>query len=113
MVVLAEFGWIVTESWLRNASPAGHARRHARGWLTPMNAKRRNDDQGSFETAFVAMTYVLGRRGDQLSAPLVGPKPTTRGLVSALARPDRAQRAQVLAAELGHIAHDLAQRRLV
>ena len=78
-----------------------------------MKAARRTDDQSGFERAFVATSYLLGRRGRQLSAPLFRPRAETQMLASALGRPNRPQRAELLAAELAHVARELQDRGIV
>lgn len=55
----------------------------------------------AFERAFVAMSYVVGRRGAELTEPLPAPLPAAEQLARRLSHPERAVRAQVLAAELG------------
>jgi hypothetical protein len=64
-----------------------------------------------FERAFVAMSYLLGRRGAELDSALRAPSDETRRVISGLSHPDRAVRAQVLAAELARVAASLEKRR--
>jgi hypothetical protein len=70
------------------------------------------EDREKYERAFVAVSYLLGRRGDQLQRALPHLCPSARSLVGALGRAKREVRAQVLAAELARIAHALQNRRL-
>ena len=70
------------------------------------------EDFDSFARAFVAVSYALGRRGDDLVAPLTEPGPTCQKLVTALAHPERNARAIVLAREIARIAQALEARRL-
>jgi hypothetical protein len=72
-----------------------------------------SQDREKYERAFIAVSYLLGRRGPELGEPLSYPCPATRSLVAALGRPDRQVRAHVLAAELARVAHALQNRRLV
>ncbi len=60
-----------------------------------------------FERAFVAASYLCGRRGPELCEALPAPDPTAQKLAQRLAHPDRATRAQVLAAELGPLVQAL------
>jgi hypothetical protein len=69
-------------------------------------------DRSAFERAFVAMSYALDRRGDELTLPLDGVSRETERLASALAAPERQARAQVLAAELARIVRALEERRI-
>lgn len=64
-------------------------------------------DRERFERAFVALSYVLGRRGADLLEPLAAPLPIVAELARRLAHPERAARAQVLAAELAPVVQAL------
>ena len=70
------------------------------------------EHRDSFERAFVAVTYALDRRGDDLVAPLFEPGPTCRRLAGALGHPERNARAVVLAREIARIVQSLDARRL-
>jgi hypothetical protein len=70
------------------------------------------DDRDSFERAFVAISYALDRRGDDLLAPLAEPGVTCRKLATALAHPERSARAVVLAREIARVAQALEARRI-
>jgi hypothetical protein len=65
----------------------------------------------SFERAFVATAYLLGRR-TELAGGLLGPTGTARALAESLAGGDRPERARRLALELRPIAEALDARRL-
>ena len=65
-----------------------------------------------FEIAFIATSYALGRRGEELAAPLAEPSAEALALVRALGHSERPTRARVLAAALAPIAKTLEQRRL-
>lgn len=70
----------------------------------------RNRD--AFECAFVATSYALDRRGDELVAPLLTVGDEASKLVRALAAPERQTRAVVLARELSRLVQALEGRRL-
>lgn len=65
-----------------------------------------------FERGFVAASFLVGRRGDDLLSGLAAPTGSARALAAELAAPDRAARAQALAAELGRLVQGLEQRRI-
>ena len=67
-------------------------------------------ERAAFERAFVAVSYVLGRRGEELTSPLEQPSRTATELVRRLSAPERLSRAQVLAAELGRVVAALARQ---
>jgi hypothetical protein len=69
-------------------------------------------ERALFESAFVATSYVLGRRGAELLAPLVDPTAATRELAERLAAAEREARARALARPLGAITAALEARRL-
>lgn len=52
-----------------------------------------------FERAFVATSYLLGRRGSELTEPLPHAGPAARQLQAGLEHPERTARARVLAAQ--------------
>ena len=58
----------------------------------------------SFQRAFVALSYVAGRRDRKLLEGVLAPQDETRVLVQRLAHPERERRAEVLARELSRIA---------
>lgn len=62
-----------------------------------------------FERAFVAMTYLLGRR-DDLTGGLESAGEAAHQVEARLAAKDRAERARILSAELSPIAGALAAR---
>jgi len=64
----------------------------------------------AFQRAFAAMSYFVGRRGDALLAPLPEPGAEALALVEHLAHPDRAKRAEALAAELTRVYAELERR---
>lgn len=68
--------------------------------------------RGAFERAFVALSYSLARRGDELLAPLPAPGAEARSLVTALGAPERQSRAVVLARELARVAQAIDARRV-
>ncbi len=69
-------------------------------------------ERESFDRAFVAFSYLLDRRGNQLVEPLSDPTAAAVELVQRLSVGERPARARVLAAELGLVASALEQRRL-
>jgi hypothetical protein len=69
-------------------------------------------DSDDFERAFVAVSYLIDRRGDDLTRALGGGTEIARRLTLALAHPERASRAVVLAREVARIAGALDARRL-
>ena len=68
-------------------------------------------DQDAFERAFVAVSYLLGRRGD-VTLALRGAGDAGRRAAQIAAVTDRAERARRLAAELLPIAASFEARRL-
>ncbi len=62
-----------------------------------------------FQTAFVAMRYFLGARGEGLGAPL-GDAPAARVTEERLAQPERERRAEALAVEIGRVVRALEAR---
>jgi len=64
----------------------------------------------SFERAFVAITYLLGRR-TALSDGLAHPSEAARRATELLSAPERTERARRLAAHLHPIALELDSRR--
>ena len=66
----------------------------------------------AYERAFVAMAYLQGRRGDALLAELPAPGAAARRLAQRLGAPEKAVRAQVLAAEVARIVQALDRRRI-
>lgn len=69
-------------------------------------------DTEDFERAFVATSYLLDRRGDDLTRGLGGGAEPTRRLVAGLGHPERSARAVVLAREIARITQALDARRL-
>ncbi|HEX6272106.1 MAG TPA: hypothetical protein VFZ53_03675 [Polyangiaceae bacterium] len=63
-----------------------------------------------FQRAFVAMRYFLGARDEPLAAPLGDAAAVTHALEDKLGHPDRARRAEVLAAEVGLVVRALEAR---
>ena len=66
----------------------------------------------AFQRAFVAMTYWLGRRGNELLDPLPNPDAAAVALAERLSHPERERRARELAVELAPVVRALEQRRL-
>lgn len=67
-------------------------------------------EREAFARAYVAMGYVLERRGDALLDGLVTVPPAARELARRLGHPERQARATVLAPELARIAAALDAR---
>ncbi|HEX4474033.1 MAG TPA: hypothetical protein VH142_03080 [Polyangiaceae bacterium] len=67
-------------------------------------------DRDLFEQAFVAMSYLLGRR-DDLAFGLADPGPSAHRTAARLVGPDQATRARELARELGPVLVALEARR--
>jgi len=65
-----------------------------------------------FQRAFVAMSYLAGRREAELLEPLHRPHDDARGFMRQLGHPERERRAQVLAAELSRIGVALEARSI-
>jgi hypothetical protein len=63
-----------------------------------------------FQRAFVAVSYVAGRRNAQLLEAFTTPHEEARLLAQRLARPERERRAEVLARELSRVALALEAR---
>ena len=69
------------------------------------------DESGlRFERAFVAVSYLLGARGETLRASGLGPEPSA--LLRALSSPDKEARARALAREITPIALALEEGAL-
>jgi len=66
----------------------------------------------AFQRAFVAVSYLVGRRDADLTAPLGELHPETKLVTQRLAQPERERRAEALARELSRIAFLLEARRL-
>ncbi len=64
----------------------------------------------SFERAFIAVSYLLGRR-EALLEGLAAPGDAARRTAARLSAPSQAERARRLAAELGPIVLSLEARR--
>lgn len=77
-----------------------------------MSQGHRDDARARFERAFVATSYLLGRRGTELSDALVDPAIATRALAKALDHTEREARATALAPELARLVAALDARRL-
>lgn len=69
-------------------------------------------EESTFQRAFVAVSYLAGRRGQELLEPLKLTNRDTQKLVQLLGHPERERRAEVLAAELSPLAHSLELRSL-
>jgi hypothetical protein len=69
------------------------------------------DAAARFESGFVAMSYVLGRRGEGLGEGLAHAGRSSRALAAALSADAREQRARALAAELLRITSALESWR--
>jgi hypothetical protein len=69
-------------------------------------------EREAFDRAFVALSYLLDRRGDELLQPLNAAQPAAAEVARRLAVPERAERAQTLAAELSRVVAALESRRL-
>ena len=66
----------------------------------------------SFQRAFVALSYVAGRRDAQLLDAFTAPHDEALLLVRHLTHPERDRRAEVLARELSRVAWAVAARGL-
>jgi hypothetical protein len=71
------------------------------------------DERARFEAAFVATSYLLGRRDADLVSALRQPVASTRRIAERLGAPEREMRARALAAPLGAITEALEARRLL
>lgn len=65
-----------------------------------------------FQRAFVALSYLVGRRDAELLAPLPDAREDAQALARRLSHPERERRAEVLARELGRLALSLDARKL-
>lgn len=66
----------------------------------------------TFQRAFVALSYVAGRRDSALLEAFLTPHGEARLVAQRLAHPERERRAEVLARELSGIASALEARRI-
>lgn len=66
----------------------------------------------TFQRAFVALSYLTGRRGAELLEAIPAPQDEARLLGQRLAHAERERRAEVLARELSRVALALATRSL-
>lgn len=64
----------------------------------------------AFQCAFAAVSYLTGRRGDELLEPFSKPHLDARALQSRLSHPERERRAEALARELSLLASALEAR---
>jgi hypothetical protein len=71
-----------------------------------------NLESPDFQRAFVALSYVIGRRAAQLLEPLRIPHDGARAFARRLGHPERERRAQVLARELSRLASAVEARTL-
>ncbi len=65
-----------------------------------------------FQCAFVAVSYLVGRREAQLLEPFGLPHSETRALHGRLAHPERERRAEALAREFARVAGALEARSI-
>jgi hypothetical protein len=65
-----------------------------------------------FQCAFVAVSYLAGRRDLELLAPFMAPHPEARALQARLAHPERQRRAETLARELARVVGALEARSI-
>lgn len=68
-------------------------------------------NSAAFQRAFVAVSYFLNRRGDELLAPLPQKTPAAVALVESLGHEVREQRAQALANEIARVVATLESAR--
>ena len=66
----------------------------------------------AFQRAFMALSYVAGRRDAELTAPLGELHQETKTLAQRLGHAERERRAEALARELSRVAFALEARRL-
>jgi hypothetical protein len=71
-----------------------------------------NIQSPEFQRAFVAMSYLAGRRGAELLEALPSKTEEARALARHLGHPERERRAEFLARELGRLALSLDARKL-
>ncbi len=68
-------------------------------------------NSAAFQRAFVAVSYFLNRRGDDLLAPLPQKTQAAKALVQTLGHETREQRAQALANEITRVVAALESAR--
>jgi hypothetical protein len=66
----------------------------------------------AFERAFLAMSYLCGKRGEELRAPLGELGADAQRVYERLTHAERAPRAETLAGELARLARSLQARSL-
>ena len=71
-----------------------------------------DSEKSAFECAFIATSYLVERRGEDLLSPLIAPSELAKNLVQALGRPEREVRAAILAREIARITQSLEARRI-
>jgi hypothetical protein len=71
-----------------------------------------NLESSDFQRAFVALSYMVGRRDSQLLEPLRTSHEDARALARRLGHPERERRAEVLARELSRLASAVEARAL-
>lgn len=71
-------------------------------------------DLGSaeFQRAFAAVSYLAGRRNDELLGAFKTQNPEARAFAQRLGHPERERRAEVLARELARVVSSLEARKL-
>jgi len=71
-----------------------------------------NLENPDFQRAFVALSYMIGRRDTELLTPLRTPHDDARAFARRLGHPERERRAEVLARELSRLASAVEARAL-
>jgi hypothetical protein len=71
-----------------------------------------NLGSSDFQRAFVALSYMVGRRDIELLEPLLASHEDARAFARRLGHPDRERRAEALARELSRLASTLEARTL-
>lgn len=77
-----------------------------------MTQRDPDDPEARAQQAFVAVSYILGQRGEALLDPLAQPTLAARRVGARLAHSDRHTRARALAAEIARVVRALEARRL-
>ena len=71
-----------------------------------------NLESSDFQRAFVAVSYMVGRRGGELLEPLQCAHADARAFARRLGHPERERRAEILALELSRLASAVQARAL-
>ncbi len=103
---------LATSSGLALAPSAGECQTRRRVAISSDKGSARRPRAVDFELGYLAAEYLVGRRGDDLGQDLELTCPASERLQTALRHPERAVRAQALAAPLARLIAHLEESEL-